>query len=56
MRNVLRVVPLWPKDRYIELAARYWSQTRARLNPLELAAELGPLTIPPKLAPTPPQQ
>ncbi len=33
--------------RYIELAPKYWSQTRTRLDPVELANEVGPLTIPP---------
>ncbi|HEX7505595.1 MAG TPA: hypothetical protein VF550_02405, partial [Polyangia bacterium] len=37
----------WPRDRYIELAPKYWSKTRARLDPVELANEVGPLTIPP---------
>ena len=56
VRDVLRVLPHWPKDRYIELAAKYWSQTRARLNPVELAAEMGPLAVPPKIdATTAPQ-
>ena len=56
VRDVLRVLPHWPKDRYIELAAKYWAATRARLNPAELAAELGPLTVPPKLDATPTEQ
>jgi hypothetical protein len=43
----------WPRERYIELAPKYWVTTRARLVPLELAQELGPLTIPPKIDPAP---
>jgi transposase len=39
----------WPRDRYLELAPKYWAQTRARLDPSELAAEIGPLTVPPPL-------
>jgi len=37
---------IWPRDRYIELAPRYWRITRARLDPEELELELGWLTIP----------
>jgi hypothetical protein len=29
-----------------ELAPKYWLATRARLDPAELKAELGPLTVP----------
>ncbi len=39
------VLPHWPRDRYLELAPRYWRITRARLRADELADELGPLTI-----------
>ena len=56
LRDILRVLPHWPKDRYIELAAKYWAATRKRLDPIELAAEVGPLTIPPKLPPTTQEQ
>jgi transposase len=47
LAEIIRVVPLWPRDRYIELAPKYWAATRARLKPAELANELGPLTVPP---------
>jgi len=50
LRDMLRVLAHWPKDRYIELAPKYWAKTRATLDPVQLAAEIGPLTIPP--APT----
>ena len=50
LRDVLRVLPHWPSDRYLELAPKYWQQTRARLDAAELAAEIGPLTVPPPLA------
>jgi transposase len=52
LRDLFRVLPHWPRDRYLELAPKYWAATRARLDSVELAAELGPLTVPPK--PTPP--
>jgi len=60
LRDIFRVLPHWPRDRYLELAPKFWSDTRVRLNPAELAAELGPLIVPPKIdAPTeehPPSQ
>jgi hypothetical protein len=43
------VLPFWPRDRYIELAPRYWRITRARLDPEELELEIGWLTIPERL-------
>jgi transposase len=46
LRDVFRVFPHWPRDRYLELAPKYWTATRARLDPAELEAELGPLTVP----------
>ena len=36
LRDVFRVLPHWPRDRYLELAPRYWRITRARLRPDEL--------------------
>jgi hypothetical protein len=47
LTEIIRVVPLWPRARYLELAPKYWAATRARLDPAELAHELGPLTVPP---------
>ena len=47
LRDIFRVLAHWPKERYIELAPKYWAQTRARLDPAELAREIGALTIPP---------
>jgi transposase len=50
LRDLFRVLAHWPKDRYLELAPKYWAQTRSRLDPGELAAEIGPLAVPPPLA------
>jgi transposase len=50
LRDLFRVLAHWPKDRYLELAPRYWASTRARLDDVELAREIGPLTIPPPIA------
>lgn len=47
LAEVIRVMPYWPRERYIELAPRDWMATRARLDPVELARELGPITVPP---------
>jgi transposase len=52
LRDVFRVLPHWPRERYLELAPRYWSATRARLDPEELDQELGPLKVPEPPLPT----
>ena len=52
LRDVFRVLPHWPRDRYLELAPRYWRITRARLRHDELEREVGWLTIPEPPLPT----
>ncbi|MCI0672406.1 MAG: IS66 family transposase, partial [Myxococcaceae bacterium] len=52
LRDVLRVLAHWPRERYLELSPKHWAATRARLDAAELAAEVGPLTVPPLLAST----
>jgi IS66 C-terminal element len=52
LAEVIRVMPYWPRARYLELAPAYWTQTRARLDPVELEAELGFVTVPPVLVDT----
>ena len=47
LAQIIRLVPLWPRDRYLELAPKYWTATRERLDAAELARELGPITVPP---------
>jgi transposase len=49
--EILRVLPYWPKDRYLELSPRHWAQTRRRLNPDELSAVLSSFEVPPTPAP-----
>jgi transposase len=44
--EIIRVLPYWPRDRYLELAPKYWRDTRDRLDPKELERELGPITVP----------
>jgi transposase len=51
--EVLRVLPHWPRHRYLELAPKHWPATRARLRPEELAAPLSSFEIPAELAPQP---
>jgi hypothetical protein len=50
LADVLRVMPYWPRERYLELCPRDWTRTRARLDPGELARPLGHVTVPPPLA------
>jgi transposase len=51
LTDIIRVMPYWPSDRYLELAPKYWTATRARIPERELELPLGPVTVPP-----PPQQ
>jgi transposase len=46
LAEIIRIVPYWPRDRYLELAPKYWRDTRARLLPKELELPLGPITVP----------
>jgi transposase len=52
LRDIFRVLPHWPRDRYLELAPRYWRITRARLRRDELDREVGWLTLPEPPLPT----
>lgn len=45
--EVLRVLPYWPRERYLELAPAHWAATRARLDPDELASPIARFTVPP---------
>jgi transposase len=45
--EVLRVLPYWPHERYLELAPQHWLATRARLDPAELERPLSRITVPP---------
>jgi transposase len=46
LAEIIRVMPYWPRDRYLELAPKYWTATRARLDAAELARQVGELTVP----------
>lgn len=50
LADLFRVLPYWPRDRYIELAPKYWPATRARLSQRELELPLGHVTVPPPAA------
>jgi transposase len=50
LADVIRVVPYWPRDRYLELAPKYWTRTRERLVRAELELPVGHVTVPPRRA------
>jgi transposase len=50
LADVIRVMPYWPRERYLELTPKYWARIRARLDPVELDRPLGHVTVPPALA------
>ena len=50
LRDLFRVLPVWPRNRVLELAPKYWTRTRSRLDSAELALPLGPITVPPPLS------
>ena len=50
LADVIRIVPYWPRDRYLELAPKYWARTRERLDPAEIELALGRVTVPPRTA------
>lgn len=52
LRDVFRVLPHWPRERYLELAPRYWRITCARLDRAELDREVGWLMVPELPLPT----
>jgi hypothetical protein len=47
--EVLRALPYWPRDRYIELTPLHWAATRARLDPADLANPLPIIAAPPRV-------
>lgn len=48
LNDVLRVLPYWPVDRYLELSPLRWTATRQRLDAAELAQPIGSITVPPQ--------
>jgi transposase len=47
LTDIIRVLPYWPRDRYLELAPKYWPRTRASLDQRELELPIGHVTVPP---------
>ena len=45
LRDLIRVLPHWPKGPYLELSHKHWAHTRSRLDKPQLDAELGPLDV-----------
>lgn len=45
--DVVRVLPFWPRERFIELAPKNWAATKALLNAAELDKPVGIITVPP---------
>jgi hypothetical protein len=41
LTELIRVMPVWPRDRYLELAPKHWKATRARLPENALVPEYG---------------
>jgi transposase len=46
LRDLFRVLPVWPKNRMLELAPKFWRATRELLDDEQMALPLGPLTVP----------
>lgn len=55
LREMILVVPQWPRERYLELTPKYWAATRERLDPNELDAHIGFVTVPEPIAPHAPE-
>jgi transposase len=51
LAEIIHLLPYWPRDRYLELAPKYWTATRARIPSAQLDVEIGDITVPPPLAP-----
>ena len=47
LTDIVHVLPYWPRDRYLELAPKYWARTRATLDERELELPIGHVTVPP---------
>ena len=52
LRDLFCVLPQWPRERYLELAPKYWLATRDRLDAAQLTQEIAWFTIPPPESPT----
>ncbi len=48
--ELLRVLPYWPRERYLDLSPLRWAETRSRLVAAELDKPVGAITVPEPLA------
>jgi transposase len=46
LRCLIRLVPLWPAHRMLELSPLFWNRIRQRLDATALLTEFGPIAIP----------
>jgi len=49
LRDLIRILPFWPRERFLELAPKYWAATRARIDDDELAREVGVIRVPERI-------
>jgi len=50
LRDLIRVLPHWPRDRFLELAPKFWTATRARVSADQLIKEVGVIDVPHRLS------
>jgi hypothetical protein len=50
LEELIRVLPCWPEDRFLELSPKLWKATRLRLAEHELSALIGDITVPEPMA------
>jgi hypothetical protein len=50
LTDLLRVLPVWPAERLIQLAPKSWAATGARLDPTRLAEPMRVVGVPPPLS------
>jgi len=46
LREIIRVLPYWPRDNYLALTPKYWKATRERIGAAQLNAEIGRIDAP----------
>jgi hypothetical protein len=46
LRDMIRLVPQWPRERFIELAPKHWAATRARIDSAQLDLQVGFIDVP----------
>jgi transposase len=46
LRDLIRVLPSWPRERYLELTPKFWRSVRERIDPSQLTAEVGAVDVP----------